>query len=305
MIFYNNWSIGLHDGETTTLTGGNSYTAYGFLQAPWGSFLPDDLTGHVSFEGGTLTAWDSHTRQFILSVPVYHTFDANGICTGCGADRNVMPENPTPHRVTVADDIVGGTVKVSTKSAVMSTNVTVTATPDDEMLLTRLYYSADGQEDVEITAANNVYKFVMPDCEVTVHAEFTPTNMVYVDFGAGHEDFVQTAFGEAEGLTVNGSVVSFRFVPDDPDFDNAAVAQEEFTFRSNSYINYHNDVDNGERYMYQTALHPLDYYLHCQMDHLHFKDAKKTLGRLLNLLPDDKEVIADLQYVELNLQKNK
>ena len=261
MIFYNNWSIGLHEGETTTLTGGNSYTAYGFLQAPWGSFLPDDLTGLVSFEGGTLTAWDSTTKQFILSVPVEHSFDANDICTGCGADRNVMPENPTPHRVTVADDIVGGTVKVSTKSAVMSTNVTVTATPDDEMLLTRLYYSADGQEDVEITAANNVYKFVMPDCEVTVHAEFTPTNMVYVDFGAGHEDFVQAAFGEAENLTVNGSVVSFRFVPDDPDFDNAANAQEEFTFRSNSYINYHNDVDNGERYMYQIALHPLDYYL--------------------------------------------
>ncbi len=166
------------------------------------------------------------------------------------------------HDVTVADGIQNGTVTVTENRMYVGSTVTVTAEPDDaDTFLYRLYYSGIGQEDVTITENGGVYSFIMPDYDVTVNAEFRPTNMVYVDFGAGHEDFVQAAFGEAENLTVNGSVVSFRFVPDDPDFDNAAVAQEEFTFRSNSYINYYNDVDNGERYMYRTALHPLDYYL--------------------------------------------
>ena len=85
MIFYNTWDIGLSYGETATLTGGNAYTAYGFLTAPWGSYLPDDLTNAVTFEGGVLTSWDSSIGQFRLSVPICHSYNANDICTGCGA----------------------------------------------------------------------------------------------------------------------------------------------------------------------------------------------------------------------------
>ena len=67
-------------------------------------------------------------------------------------------------------------------------------------------------------------------------------------------------FGEAEDFTVDGSVVSFVYVPTDAEYDNAAGAKEMFEAVQNEYLDYNARVDNGESYMYTVALHPLGYY---------------------------------------------
>lgn len=85
--------------------------------------------------------------------------------------------------------------------------------------------------------------------------------------------------------------------------NNRSVMALPFLSERYEEIGYRSSFSNQkEKEFYLFLLRSL---AHCQMDHLHFKDAKKTLGRLLNFLPDDKDAIADLQYVELNLQKNK
>ncbi len=85
--------------------------------------------------------------------------------------------------------------------------------------------------------------------------------------------------------------------------NNRSVMALPFLSERYEEIGYRSSFSNQkEKDFYLFLLRSL---AHCQMDHLHFKDAKKTLGRVLNLLPDDKEAVADLQYVELNLQKNK
>lgn len=102
------------------------------------------------------------------------------------------------------------------------------------------------------------YYFYMPDSNVTVNVTYKLTKTITVDFGAGHEDFVQKNFSGVEGLVVDGSLVTFVYDPKDPDYAHAASAKNEFLYRFEYEIQ--DPMDNGEMYMRDIALKPIDSY---------------------------------------------
>ena len=93
---FTNWLIENADdyqvGDTVTLTGENTYSGRLFLNTEWGYFL-DSSTAEdaITVVGGTLVSCDTDGKV-VISVPVEHSYDENGICTGCGAHKAENPE---------------------------------------------------------------------------------------------------------------------------------------------------------------------------------------------------------------------
>jgi hypothetical protein len=82
-------------------------------------------------------------------------------------------DTPVTYRVTVDSAISGGTVAVDPVSGSAGDTITVTVTPDSgkQLVAGSLKYN-DGAADIEITATEGVYSFVLPAADVTVTARF-------------------------------------------------------------------------------------------------------------------------------------
>ncbi len=113
--------------------------------------------------------------------------------------EGVTPE-PVEHDITVASGITGGTVSVSATKATAGTEITVTVTPDEGYVLKNLKYNG-----IDITATK---KFVMPDADVTVTAQFVdestppaPTYTLSFDENGGEGDIVGVGTSYEEGET--------------------------------------------------------------------------------------------------------
>ncbi|NLE26597.1 MAG: DUF1533 domain-containing protein, partial [Clostridiaceae bacterium] len=80
---------------------------------------------------------------------------------------------PVTYSVTVDSAISGGAVAVDPVSGSAGDTVTVTVTPDEgkQLVAGSLKYNA-GAADIEITATEGVYSFVLPAADVTVTARF-------------------------------------------------------------------------------------------------------------------------------------
>ena len=92
---FTNWLIENADdyqvGDTVTLTGENTYSGRLFLNTEWGYFL-DSSTAEdaITVVCGTLVSCDTDGKV-VISVPVEHSYDENGICTGCSASQSATP----------------------------------------------------------------------------------------------------------------------------------------------------------------------------------------------------------------------
>ena len=116
------------------------------------------------------------------------------------------------------------------------------------------------------------WRFLMPDSNVTINVTYKLTKTIIVDFGAGHEDFVQKNFSGVNGLVVDGSLVTFVYDPEDPDYAHAGNAKNEFLYGFGYEIQ--DPIDNGERYMRDIALKPIEEYA----DMSEYQREEQTLG---------------------------
>lgn len=270
-----------------SVTGGETFYAGISIRMPFGYYLEDPIH-NMSVIGAdrvyfpTPYPYSSNT-PVVVAVTAKHEADPYPVVTFDQADPNVVKYSyhcaacgalisedvespPVYHNVTIADDIQHGSLSVSDSRPLRKTKVTVTATPeDDRTILTRLYYTTDNGPQVEIAEEDGAYSFPMPDSDVTLHAVFEPKNVIRIHFGEYHKDFANQHFAgwgltSGQEFTVNDGVVSFIYEPDNPSDDNALWAKNLFEDQQNSLIGYYDAVHYNQRYMFQTALHPLEYY---------------------------------------------
>lgn len=249
----------------------------GFFNKCWFSSY-DPQTGQTSglFTGEIKPGTDYYTRAYAHAPFGYYIEGAESFITVNGAkaywiqkSQNseaevciwacVTSAEPTYHSLSVSEDIENGLVSIGDKTTAYTGElVYVDVIIDEAYVLKRIYCKGNnGQEETEIKRAGEKYRFNMPDYDSTIYAEIIPENMVYVDFGEGHENFAGKLFGDIEGFTVEGSVVSFQFVPTEED-DSAAAAIRAFV----DAVNW-TDVDledNGVKLMLNFGLHTFDYY---------------------------------------------
>ena len=88
-----------------------------------------------------------------------------------GFDMTVTVFKNTLYNVNIAEGITNGTVSASTATAYYNNEVTLTVSPADNYYIGTVSYN-DGTTDHVITPQNNVYKFTMPQHDVTVSATF-------------------------------------------------------------------------------------------------------------------------------------
>ncbi|MBQ3333986.1 MAG: hypothetical protein IJG85_00060 [Eubacteriaceae bacterium] len=165
---------------------------------------------------------------------------------------------PSVYNVNVDPGITGGTVAVHPITAHQGNTVEVNAIPDDGYVLKSLSYTPAGGSPVTINTSSDggTYSFDMPGADVTLSAVFDKVNMVYVDFGKGHENFVQRYFGDVSGFEDNGAVVSFQYNEDEVD----KTAGNAYNFFTSYTPQIDNLTDGGVRYMRDIALYPRDHY---------------------------------------------
>lgn len=169
------------------------------------------------------------------------------------ATGTVKIEPKKPHAIKIADT-VGGTVTTNPSGQANSgTNVEITATPDENNQLKSIHV-VDGVGKT-VTIESNT--FTMHSTDVTVYAWFVdPT--VTVDFGEGHEDFVDKYYKGQTGstdptpgqgtdipFTVNGTKVTYTLTPDSKINDALEVIQSF----SNSIQSQADFLDNGVYFM--------------------------------------------------------
>ena len=102
----------------------------------------------------------------------YGTLTDEQIAAAAGKTLTPGENPPVPHAVVIADDIEHGAVSSDKEEAYADDTVTLTVTPDETYKLMTLTVTGEDGE-IETTAGeNNTYTFSMPNCEVTVTAEF-------------------------------------------------------------------------------------------------------------------------------------
>ena len=232
----------------TVQPGQNCYASI-YLDAKYGYYFSgDDST------------WARGTSVIVTGASGVITKPSNNI--GAQVCAMVWPgpdPEPPVYNVNVDSGITGGTVAVHPITAHQGNTVKVDATPTEGYVLKSLTYTPAGGSPVTINTSSDggTYSVDMPGADVTLSAVFDKENMVYVDFGKGHEEFVQKYFGGKENFEVNGAVVSFQY--DEVEVTkNAGNARAFFVERYSSYID--NSLDGSVRYMYDIALHPRDHY---------------------------------------------
>ncbi len=109
-----------------------------------------------------------------------------------------------------------GAVSVSTRRAYRGAKVTLRVQPESGYELRKLTVTDDQGNVLTLTAAENgTYTFVMPDSEVSVHAEFAPVGTVpFVDVSeqAYYYDSVRWAVAQ----TITTGTAETTFSPDEP-----------------------------------------------------------------------------------------
>ena len=99
-----------------------------------------------------------------------------------------------------------GSESLDKTSAAQGEKVTITLTPDEGYSLYELYASLVNDYFGELKlskVSNNKYSFVMPDDDVNIIVHYSPLHTVTVDFGEGHENFVQEYFGQERTVALN------------------------------------------------------------------------------------------------------
>ncbi|MBP5654335.1 MAG: S-layer homology domain-containing protein [Clostridiales bacterium] len=99
-----------------------------------------------------------------------------------------------------------GSESLDKTSAAQGEIVTITLTPDEGYSLYGLYASLVNDYFGELKlskVSNNKYSFVMPDDDVDITVHYSPLHTVTVDFGEGHENFVQEYFGQERTVALN------------------------------------------------------------------------------------------------------
>ena len=85
-----------------------------------------------------------------------------------GSRRVIFPKDDTDYTITIADGIEHGTIACEATTAKLGANVTITATPDQGYIFSRLVVK-DAQNN-DVTSTGN--SFIMPKSNVTVSADF-------------------------------------------------------------------------------------------------------------------------------------
>lgn len=170
------------------------------------------------------------------------------------ADDTDGPE----YTITIDDSIEHGEISVDTQTAAEGVFVEVNVTPDVYYKTDTLTYTTSDGETYNASGQDDYFCFFMPASDVTISATFKLINIVNVDFGAGHEDFVEKYFSDVPEFTVNGSVVSFTYLAGDPVYNHLQGAKSAFLNRYDYEID--DPMDDDERYMFDIGLKPLDDY---------------------------------------------
>lgn len=93
----------------------------------------------------------------------------------------------------------------------------------------------------------------LPKGDITLYAHWKGTGAyVSIDFGEGHEDYVQSKFGSIDGFTVDNAKLKYEVS------DRADIAEARQTFMDT--LDFSDDVDDGELFMNDVALHPVGDY---------------------------------------------
>ncbi|MBR2295101.1 MAG: hypothetical protein IJ869_05005 [Clostridiales bacterium] len=170
------------------------------------------------------------------------------------ADDTDGPE----YTITIDDSIEHGEISVDMQTAAEGVFVEVNVTPDVCYNTDTLTYTTSDGKTYEASGQDDYFCFSMPASDVTISATFKLINIVNVDFGAGHEDFVEKYFSDVPGFTVDGSVVSFTYLAGDPAYNHLQGAKSAFLYEYDYEID--DPMDNDERYMFDIGLKPLDDY---------------------------------------------
>ena len=85
-----------------------------------------------------------------------------------GNRRVIFPKDDTDYTITIADGIEHGTIACEATTAKLGANVTITATPDQGYIFSRLVVKDAQNNDVESTGNS----FIMPRSNVSVSADF-------------------------------------------------------------------------------------------------------------------------------------
>lgn len=133
------------------------------------------------------------------------------------------------------------------------------------------YVTEEGESFSADSGNPGEWRFLMPNSNVTVNVTYKLTNIITVDFGEGHEDFVQKNFSGVDGLVVDGSLVTFVFNPG-PGYAHAANAKNKFLYEFGYDIQ--DPMDDGEMYMRDIALKPIEDYA----DMSEYQEEQLTLG---------------------------
>ena len=143
----------------TTLTFMGNVTAVGS-----NVFRSCDGLSTIYYHGTTEPKSNSPLSDIML-------YSQNGVSfCGLTPSGSSTPETPTTYTVTISDSIENGTVSGAGLYAEGDT-VTLTVTPNEGFVLGAVSYY-DGTNDLEITATDGVYSFIMPASNVAVTAVF-------------------------------------------------------------------------------------------------------------------------------------
>ena len=112
------------------------------------------ISESVTYMHGETDVTDSKTDYFTI--------------TEDGSRRVIFPKDDTDYTITIADGIEHGTIACEATTAKLGANVTITATPDQGYIFSRLVVK-DAQNN-DVTSTGN--SFIMPKSNVTVSADF-------------------------------------------------------------------------------------------------------------------------------------
>ncbi|MBR1664325.1 MAG: hypothetical protein IJ696_08370 [Ruminococcus sp.] len=268
----NNQFGSLITGELTV--GDKCYTRVG-TGAPFGYYFADTFnatnfnTTNCEIKNFKIYNEDPRFANVVVEVPVEHsdyvrsevtqapTATEPGIVTyycKCGTKTKTEEILAGIYSINAASGIENGSISFDKESTYQKDVVTVNVSPDTGYRLDRLYYAAGGQEVDIIKTSEGQYTFEMPGSDVTVYAEFDYCNTVIVDFGEGHEA-TAAKLTYSEGCTVNGSTVKFHLA------DGATKAAAKYAINELfTNAEMYGTIENGQKLMNTTALHPISYY---------------------------------------------
>lgn len=193
-----------------------------------------------------------------------------------GLFQSLIRADAVYYSITVGESEHGTvTVNKENSQAAWSDLVTLTIVCEENYKVdTVTYVTEEGKSFTADPGSIGEWIFPMPNSNVTVNITYKLTKIITVDFGAGHEDFVQKNFSGVDGLVVDGSLVTFVYDPVDPDYAHAANAKNQFL---NGFgYDIQDPMDDGEMYMRDIALKPIEDYA----DMSEYQEEQLTLGNI-------------------------